>query len=298
MKLLNSWLMASAISTVAARPWPRAVNTTSTYFFTFGNSYTQTGFSTTGEQPSPSNPMGNPTLGTGTTTGGENWVGYLTTGQNASLVLSYNLAVGGASIDNSLVQGSTDVDLASQVDIFDETYSIKPASAPWSADNSVFGFWIGINDIGNAFYNTDANTFTPKLIARLASLVEQIYSAGGRKFLFLNVPPTSRSPMFINQGNATVEQHAAYLAVYNKNLESMVDEFKINHTDVTVAYYDSWSFMTKILDNPTDYGFPDATCINEDGTSCVWWNDYHPSAKYHQLQAGDMKKVLQPLGAW
>lgn len=87
-----------------------------------------------------------PRPGTGTTTGGENWVGYLTTAQNASLVLSYNLAVGGASIDNSLVQGSTDVDLASQVDIFDETYSSKPASAPWSAENSVFGFWIGINE--------------------------------------------------------------------------------------------------------------------------------------------------------
>ena len=108
--------------------------------------------------------MGNPTLGecyivhrlyytridarpgTGTTTGGENWVGYLTTGQNASLVLSYNLAVGGASIDNSLVQGSTNVDLVSQVDIFDETYGTKPASVPWSADKSVFGFWIGINE--------------------------------------------------------------------------------------------------------------------------------------------------------
>lgn len=87
--------------------------------------------------------------------------------------------------------------------------------------------------IGNAFYNTDADTFTPQLIARLASLVERIYSAGGRKFLFLNVPPTSRSPMFIDQGNATVEQHAAYLAVYNRNLEAMVDGFKTNHTDVS-----------------------------------------------------------------
>jgi hypothetical protein len=179
-------------------------------------------------------------------------VGYLTTAENASLVLSYNLAVGGASIDNSLVQGSTNVDLVSQVGIFDETYSSKPDSAPWTAENAVFGFWIGINEyvgswlatieeddlrfessIGNAFYKTDADTFTPQLIARLTSLGQQIYSAGGRKFLFLNVPPTSRSPMFLNQGQATVEQHAAYLAVYNKNLEAMVDGFKANHTDVS-----------------------------------------------------------------
>ena len=60
--------------------------------------------------------------------------------------------------------------------------------------------------------------------------------------------------------------------------------------------YDSWSFMTDVLDNPTEYGFQDATCINEDGVSCVWWNDYHPSSKYHQLQAEDMKAVLAPLG--
>lgn len=54
--------------------------------------------------------------------------------------------------------------------------------------------------------------------------------------------------------------------------------------------------MTDVLDNPTEYGFPDATSINEDGVSSVWWNDYHPSAKYHQLQAEDMKAVLAPLG--
>ncbi|KAE8353989.1 GDSL lipase/esterase [Aspergillus coremiiformis] len=288
--------MATAIASVAAQSSPKAESTT--YFFTFGNSYTQTGFSTTGEQPSPANPMGNPALGVGTTTGGKNWVGYMTTAENASLVLSYNLAVGGASIDNTLVKGATDVDLASQVKIFDETYSKKPASAPWTAENAVFGFWIGINDIGNGFYKTDVATFPPKLIARLASLVEKIYSAGGRKFLFLNVPPTSRSPFFLEQGNATVQQHAAYVTAYNKNLKSMVDGFKANHTGVTVAYYDSWSFMTKILDSPTKYGFPDATCINEDGTSCIWWNNYHPSAKYQQLQAEDMKHVLQPLGAW
>lgn len=56
--------------------------------------------------------------------------------------------------------------------------------------------------------------------------------------------------------------------------------------------------MTKVLDSPAKYGFPDATCINGDGTSCVWYNDYHPGQKFHQLQAEDMKKHLGSLGAW
>jgi hypothetical protein len=83
--------------------------------------------------------------GTGTTAGGVNWVGYLTTAENASLVLSYDLAVGGATIDGSLV-GSTANDLAGQVRTFDATYSSKPASAPWTPEDAVFAFWIGINE--------------------------------------------------------------------------------------------------------------------------------------------------------
>lgn len=85
--------------------------------------------------------------GIGTTTGGVNWVGFLTTEQNASLVLSYNLAVGGAGIDNSIVQTGSP-DLVSQVNLFESTYSGRPEVAPWGADSAVFGFWIGINESG------------------------------------------------------------------------------------------------------------------------------------------------------
>ncbi|GKZ57263.1 hypothetical protein AnigIFM49718_002573, partial [Aspergillus niger] len=153
MKLQSSWLLASitmtGIPTVTARPWtqrPRAENSTTnpTYFFTFGDSYSQTGFSASGTQPSASNPMGNPDLGIGTTTNGPNWIGYLTTTENASLVLSYNLAAGGATIDNALVPAYPG-DLASQFRLFEDVYAAKPASAPWSADDAVFGVWIGIN---------------------------------------------------------------------------------------------------------------------------------------------------------
>lgn len=56
--------------------------------------------------------------------------------------------------------------------------------------------------------------------------------------------------------------------------------------------------MTKVLDSPQEYGFPNATCINDDGSSCIWWNNYHPTSKYHRLQAKDMKEHLKPLGAW
>lgn len=124
-----------------------------------------TSFNVEGTQPSPSDPMGNPALGkltqlllnalahlynfhhtgTGATGGGINWIGYLTTADNASLVLSYNLAIGGATIDNAILNSGYP-DMTGQVATFQGNYSSKPASAPWCAADSVFGFWIGINE--------------------------------------------------------------------------------------------------------------------------------------------------------
>ncbi|GIJ89746.1 hypothetical protein Asppvi_008691 [Aspergillus pseudoviridinutans] len=205
--------------------------------------------------------------GTGTTAGGVNWVGYLTTAEYPSLVLSCDLAVGGAIIGGSLV-GSTANDLVGS----------KRASAPWTSEDAVLHFGLGSmstrrftfapvwtdvgclleNSIGSAYYRTNASTFVPQLIGRLEDLVGDIYSSWGRKYLSINVPPTSRTPMFIKQGDWAVELSAAYLAVYNQQLAAMVERFK----------------------------------------SSDWWNDYHPGTKYHQRQAEDTKASLVPLGAW
>lgn len=76
-------------------------------------------------------------------------MGYLTTENNASPVLSYNLAVGGASLDNSLIATNTKEDMVTQVSSFETAYGKKPNTAPWTSDNAVFGFWIGINEYGS-----------------------------------------------------------------------------------------------------------------------------------------------------
>ena len=104
---------------------------------------------------------------------------------------------------------------------------------------------LGEYSIGNAYYSTNAETYTPKLISRLESLVEEVYKNGGRKFLFLNVPPTSRSPLFLEQGEEVVKQHAEYLSVYNENLEGMVDDFTKKKGDV--SFFLSCSLYFSVL---------------------------------------------------
>jgi hypothetical protein len=84
-------------------------------------------------------------LGLGTQSGGDNWIGYLTTEYNTSLILSYNLAIAGATIDNSLATWEFG-DVTSQVAAFRSNYASRPESAPWTADNALASFWVGINE--------------------------------------------------------------------------------------------------------------------------------------------------------
>ena len=76
---------------------------------------------------------------------------------NKSLILTYNLAYSGASIDASLVAPHIPPikALADQIDEFLVSYANKPASAPWECGNTLFSVWIGINDIGNSWFQGD-----------------------------------------------------------------------------------------------------------------------------------------------
>lgn len=169
--------------------------------------------------------------------GGINWVDVDTTVYNKSLILTYNYAYGGATIDASLVTPylPTVLSLKDQVNEFLDTAAKKPASTPWTSENSLFSIWIGINDIGNSYgwTNVSSNAFGDLLLNTEFALVEKLVSrfplnknndplltvplltvvrisrmlsirprshvahsgAGARNFLWVNVPPIDRSPL-------------------------------------------------------------------------------------------------------
>ncbi|KAE8551578.1 hypothetical protein TMatcc_001532 [Talaromyces marneffei ATCC 18224] len=268
------------------------------YWFAFGDSWSATGFNISSTQPSATNPMGNTAPHPGTQSGGNNWIGYLATRYNATLILAYSLAIAGATIDNSLATWGFG-DMTSQIDAFQLYYASRPAYVPWTTDNTVTSFGIGINDVYYGFaHNEEPSAFVATLMNRYRPLIEQIYSDGIRKFLFLNCPPSTRSPQ-VHEENDLPEQfqrHAEMVTAYNEGLNSMLFQFRDDHKDATVVVYDSFQYMTRVLDNPAEYGYKNATCMNTDGSSCVWWNNLHPGWKYHKYQAEDMLPIFAPLG--
>jgi len=288
--------------------------------FIFGDSYTTTGFNDTFVRPTTGNPLGNPTFPGSTSSNGPNWVDFLTIQYNSSLILTYNLAYGGATVDSSLVQPFQPTVLSVSQQIEDEfipTYASSPAIAPWSPKDTLFAVFIGINDVGNSYgQGVPATTTLNKLIFDVYSgLIQELYNTGARNFLFLNVPPVQRAPLTTAQGAAAIALEKADLADFNTRIANLTSSLKKSHTDTNIFAFDTNSLFNKVLDNPksfpqtslykntTDFcaayqnGTPAQNTFN---TSCgvpvneyFWLNTLHPTYPVHDALAQEVSLLLK-----
>ncbi|EKD17131.1 uncharacterized protein L3040_005350 [Drepanopeziza brunnea f. sp. 'multigermtubi'] len=261
------------------------------YIFAFGDSYTQTGFDITLAPPSAQNPIGNPPLPGFTTSGGPNWLITLLTSRTPN-ILTYNFASGGATTNASLVTpfAPTVLSLTDQVALFNTHLnpggsSPSPAASAWTSSNSLFAIWIGVNDVGNGWYTSSwATTLPAALMAAYTAQLESLFAAGARNFLALTVPPIQRTPMMLTNDAYARDSVTQAVAKYNALLTDAVAKFAASKGDeVRTWVVDSTPAFERVLNDPAAYGAPDATCFNEDGVSCLWFNDYHPGQAIQRL---------------
>ncbi|PLB54019.1 hypothetical protein P170DRAFT_344701, partial [Aspergillus steynii IBT 23096] len=217
----------------------------------------------------------------GTTANGTNWVGYLVTTYNKTIILSYNLAMYGATVNNSIVSNVRE-DLVHQMLEFDTHYC---SSTFWSPDTSMFAIWIGINDIDFSYLDNDPYSKFPSILESYFSMLLTLYDCGARHFMLINVPPTTRAPEMLDLDPLIRQKHDRAIREYNSQLQEGVRNWQNSHSDTSMMLYDAWSLMTTVLDYPEKYGFTDNRCI---GQKCIWADDYHPSSAFHRLLASNI----------
>ncbi|KAJ7310955.1 hypothetical protein DFH08DRAFT_898253 [Mycena albidolilacea] len=265
------------------------------YWFSFGDSYTQTGFNiTTGPLPSSGNPMGNPAYPGDTATPGENWIDVVTTKYNHSLVLTYNFGYSGATVSRDIVPPFADF-VRTLPDQIDELVAWNTAQhpQPWASSNALFSIWIGINDIDLSYaLDVDHTALTNQLITRYFQYIKRLYDLGGRNFLFLNVPPLDRTPGLLVQNTTVRASESRIIAYYNAQLAAGVDKFKSSHSGVRTWQYDAHAAFTRVLDHPEQYGFNDIT--GDDGTTPgqFWYNWLHPVSAAQVIFGKEVGQLL------
>ncbi len=134
--------------------------------------------------------MGNPALPGNTQAGGLTWAEFLATQFNTSLTLTFNFAVAGATVDNSIVAAymPTVPSIVDQVGTWTKNLALKPSYAPWAADSALVAVWIGVNDVGNSYSQSGEEARLNKDLDRYFEQLGVLYEGGGRNFALLNIP--------------------------------------------------------------------------------------------------------------
>lgn len=98
------------------------------------------------------------------------------------------------------------------------------------------------------------------LLNRYFEQVENLYEKGIRSFLFVNVPPIDRAPLFIQQGVATTRAVKASIADYNIQLLGQVKAFQSRHKDLDqITVFDSNKLFNTLLDGADTIGWVNST---------------------------------------
>ncbi|KAH8806884.1 hypothetical protein DL96DRAFT_1686082 [Flagelloscypha sp. PMI_526] len=219
-----------------------------------GDSYSTVGFRSTSAVPTASNPIGIAYPGT-TITHGQNWVGALTTQFNKTLTLTWDYAISGGQIVTSMQKQVEEQ--------FLPTAGKKPSYSPWTATNSLFASWIGINDINRSVVSER----TPLEFV----LQDELYTSGAPK-LPLPKRPTFRP--FTLDGNYSTEVKDQ-ITLWNDLLPTLVQNFTNTHTDSTAFIFDTQALWEEFYADPGKFGITDVDAVG----GGLWYDSYHPSTE-------------------
>ena len=166
----------------------------------------------------------------------------------------------------------------------------------WDAKNAVWAVWIGVNDVGNAWYLSNYSTLLSNIMDQYINQTQTLYDlAGARSFVFLTVPPIQYTPTVLSSGAENVAAEGKAVEQYNAALTRRVEAFTKANAGVKVAVVDTTKPFMEAINDPKNFGATDATCFDASGTKCLWWNDYHPGLAIHRLVA---RAFSVALGGW
>ncbi|KZV64923.1 carbohydrate esterase family 16 protein [Peniophora sp. CONT] len=200
------------------------------------------------------------------------WVGYLTkSGYLVDKPYIQNFAFDGASAED---------DLSGQVAAF---FAESDAFTSEASQTTYF-FFLGINDCGQ----TDTDDLDSMVEILLDAAHELYVKAKARNFVFLNVPPTDRSP-----GAIAIESEQTMIdrtTTWNDSLRERVAEFADETPRASVFLFSVHAVLCAVLDKPEVYGFMADDIAREDGA--IWEDELHLTTEVHAIIAKGLVGAL------
>ncbi|ORY81566.1 hypothetical protein BCR37DRAFT_47656 [Protomyces lactucae-debilis] len=251
--------------------------------FVFGDSISETGFSTNGNTPSAQNPLGNPDFPGNTTAWGMNWVGALV--KSSKGLVTWNFASPGSPVDNNVLNAIRFGhlrDFAEQVSIFKRDCTGSGAKVDWSSSDSLFLSMYGQIDLNIlmldglplltnidavAAFEKNAKATIEKILHSYLQNWEQLYGLGARNFFAITPIQFTAVPFSLKYVQLAIDQHGepigdAFLpalgrvaANLNDRLAVLSSAFQETHRGSKVFFMDATALMEDVIANPSLFGY-------------------------------------------
>lgn len=118
----------------------------------------------------------------------------------------------------------------------------------------------------------------------VGNIVDTLRRAGARHFLVFDNVNLGLVPAIKSQGAAASALATTLTSSMNQALFDRLDD------EAGVRIFDTFSFLTRVVRHPADYGFVNASaaCGAQAGADCskyVFWDGLHPTTQMHELIA-------------
>ena len=228
-------------------------------------------------------------------TNGPNYVDNLAASLGLKITPSLQGGTGFA-YNGGRTSGNPPFDILSQVSSYTST-----SAAP--NPNTLYVIFAGANNVKDALEAAAANPGNVATIAATAiqqgvsdlhTALDRLAAFGAKQVVVPNVPNIGLSPLATQLGPSIVAAATGLTASYDQALDAMLDQ----ETRLQIIRFDSFSFLNTVAAHPTQFGLTNVTqaCYSGDNLSFTgsgqvcsspgsyfFWDEYHPTARVHQL---------------
>ncbi|XP_038690959.1 GDSL esterase/lipase At5g55050 [Tripterygium wilfordii] len=231
-------------------------------------------------------------------------------GLASSSLTGVSFASGGAGIFNGTDQTlGQSIPLTKQVEDYtavhqDLVQKMGSSAVQALLSKSIFVVVTGSNDLFDYNGKSDLrNKYTPEqyvnqMASTLKDRLKRLQGNGARKFLFAGVAPIGCTPSqrVNNETQVCNEELNSWVVKYNQVLKSMLEQLKQELPDINYSYFDTYTVLNNIVQNPIKYGFSEvkAACCGLGNLNAVipcvpiakycpnrrdhvFWDLYHPT---------------------
>lgn len=118
-------------------------------------------------------------------------------------------------------------------------------------DTTLYALWIGGNNYLNAPYNEES--ITESVVNAIGGAIERLIKGGGTKFLIANLPDLAKTPYA--KESKKQDLFSRLTRLHNDKLAKKINDLRTQYPEITLVYFDVYSFFNKGLEQASDWGF-------------------------------------------